>query len=178
MEQIPKRRIMSDKLSIAQALRRIKKLKGQISESAQRAQLGVSYDSTKVPEFRFVDSFATMTQAQFEMVALESRVAVANATAKVKHQGQDILLAQAVRSLQELKGQIAFLKGLHLRSEVVKDRQQEWDDIEMKHISRVTETTFVSDLSEKERDRQVKEIQNLFETLNNAVEDMNHTVTV
>jgi hypothetical protein len=168
---------MSD-MTIAQALRRIKKLKGAIAENQQRAQAGVSYDATKVPEFRFAESFAAMTESQLEMVALESRVAVANATAKVKHQGQEILLAQAVRLLQELKGQIAFLKGLSLRSETVKDRQQEWDDIEMKHISRVTETTFVSDLSEKERDRQVKEIQNTFETLNNAVEDMNHTVVV
>lgn len=165
-------------ITIAQALRRVKKLKGQIAESSQRAQSGVSYDATKVPEFRFAESFLVMTEAQLEMVALESRIAVANATATVKHLGQEILLTQAVRLLQELKGQIAFLKGLHLRSETVKDRTNDWDDTEMKHISRVTETTFVSDLTEKDRDRQVKEIQNTFETLNNAVEDKNHTVTV
>lgn len=169
---------MSEKMTIAQALRRIKKLKGLIAENQQRAQAGVSYDATKVPAFRYQEAFKAMTQAQLEMVGLESRVAVANATATVKHQDQDILLAQAVRLLQELKGQIAFLKGLHLRNEVVKDRQQEWDDIEMKHIARVTETTFKSDLSEQERDRQVKEIQDTFETLNNAVEDANHTVMV
>lgn len=169
---------MSDKMTIAQALRRIKKLKGQIAENQQRATSGVSYDVSKVPAFRYQEAFGAMTAAQLEMVALESRVAVANATSTVKHQGQDILLAQAVRLLQELKGQIAFLKALHLKNETVKDRQQEWDDIEMKHIARVTETIFKSDLSEQERDRQVKEIQDTFEVLNNAVEDANHTVTV
>jgi len=168
---------MSD-MTIAQALRRIKKIKGQIAENSQRAQAGVSYDATKVPEFRFLESFSAMTQLQLEMVDLESRVAVANAKSTVKHLDGEILLAKAVRLLQELKGQIAFLKGLHLRAETVKDRQSEWDDHEMKQITRVTETTFVSDLTEKERDRQVKEIQNTFEVLNNAVEDLNHTVTV
>ena len=169
---------MSEKTTIAQALRRIKKLKGIIAENQQRAVAGVSYDVAKVPAFRFQEAFQVMTQAQLEMVALESRVAVANATAKIEHQGKEILLAQAVRLLQELKGQIAFLKGLHLRNETVKDRQQDWDDTEMKHITRWTETVFKSDLSEQDRDRQVKEIQDTFEVLNNAVEDANHSVTV
>ena len=67
---------------------------------------------------------------------------------------------------------------LLLRNEVVKDRQNEWDDTEMKHISRVTETTFVSDLTEQDRDSQIKTLQDRFEVLNNSVEDANHTVTV
>jgi hypothetical protein len=169
---------MSEKMTIAQALRRVKKLKGQIAENTQRCQLGVSYESTKVPNFRFQDSFEALTNAQLEMVKLESRIAVANATAYVPFKGENLLLARAVRMLQELKGQIAFLKGLHLRSETVKERNQEWDDVEMKHVHRVTEVQFVSDLSEKQRDSQVKEIQDTFEALNNAVEDMNHTVLV
>lgn len=169
---------MSEKITIAQALRRIKKLKGIIAENQQRASAGVSYDVAKVPAFRFQEAFAAMTQAQLEMVDLEARVAVANAKSKVEHKGNKILLAQAVRLLQELKGQIAFLKGLHLRNETVKDRQQDWDDTEMKHITRWTETVFKSDLTEQDRDRQVKEIQDTFEVLNNAVEDVNHTVTV
>ena len=165
-------------MTIAQALRRVKKLKGQIAEHSSRAQAAVSYDATKVPEFRFEESLAAMLAAQMEMVALESQIAVANATTQVTFEKRTMLLAEAVRTLQELKGQIAFLKGLSLRSETVKDRQSEWDDNEMKQITRVTETTYVSDLTEKERDRQVKDIQNTFEGLNNAVEDLNHTVTV
>lgn len=170
---------MSDKMTIAQALRRIKKLKGLIAENEQRAKVGVSYDSTKVPAFRYQEAVEKMFSLQDEVVALESRVAVANATGTVTVLGEGTLpLASAVRTLQELKGRIAFLKGLHLRSETVKDRSQEWDDVEMKHVVRVTETTFVSDLSEQDRDNQVKTLQDRFETLNNAVEDANHTVLV
>lgn len=169
---------MSDKMTIAQALRRIKKLKGQIAEHQQRAVAGVSYDVTKVPAFRFQEAADAMLTIQDEVVALEARVAIANATSTVTDGDKEVPMALAIRTLQELKGRIAFLKGLHLRNETVKDRQQEWDDVEMKHVNRVTETTFKSDLSEQDRDRQVRDLQNRFEVLNNTVEDANHTVTV
>lgn len=169
---------MSDKMTIAQALRRIKKLKGQIAEHEQRAKAGVSYDVTKVPAFPFQEAVDAMFALQDEVVALESRVAVANATATVVDGNKELPVALVIRTLQELKGRIAFLKGLHLRNEVVKDRTNDWDDVEMKHISRVTETTYKSDLSEKDRDQQVKALQDRFEVLNNAVEDANHAALV
>lgn len=169
---------MPDTLTIAQALRKIKKLKGQIAEHEQRAKAGVSYDVNKVPAFRYTDSVNAMFQLQDEVVALEARVAVANANAKVKDGNEEVSLARAIRTLQELKGRLAFLKGLHLRRETVKDRQTEWDDDQMKNVTRVTETTYSSDLSEVERDQQIKALQDRFESLNNAVEDANHTITV
>lgn len=169
---------MSDKMTIAQALRRIKKLKGQIAENEQRAKLGVSYDVSKVPAFRFQEAVDKMFATQNEMVALEARVAVANATAMVADGNQTISMALAIRTLQELKGRIAFLKGLHIRNETVKDRQTEWDDAESKHIYRTTETVFLSDLTEQSRDAQIQELQDRFEALNNAVEDANHAVVV
>lgn len=169
---------MSDKMTVAQALRRIKKLKGIIAENQQRAVQGVSYDATKVPAFRFQEAADKMFATQDEMVALEARVAVANATAAVQDGSETISMALAIRTLQELKGRIAFLKALQLRNETVKDRQTEWDDTEMKHINRVTETVFKSDLTEQDRDAQIRTLQDRFETLNNAVEDANHTVLV
>lgn len=169
---------MSDKVTIAQALRRIKKLKGQIAEHTQRAQQSVSYDASKVPAFCFVEEVAATKVAQTELVDLQSRVAVANAKATVQDGNDTITHAEAIRRLQEVKGEIAFLKGLNLRNEVVKDRSQEYDDIEMKQIVRVTEVTWKSDLSEKERDQQVKSLQDSFEVLNNVVEDRNHKVAV
>lgn len=47
---------MSDKTTVAQALRRIKKLKGLIAENEQRAKTGVSYDASKVPAFRYQEA--------------------------------------------------------------------------------------------------------------------------
>jgi hypothetical protein len=170
---------MSDKVTIAQALRRIKKLKGQIAEHSTRAQQGVSYVQGKTPAFSFREAVLALNAARSEMLDLESRVAVANAKKTVaSSDGTKLTLAHAIRQLQELKGQIAFLRGLNLRSETVREREQNWDDEQMKHITRVNEVTYVSDLSEQDRDREVRLLQDQFETLNNAVEEANHTVLV
>ena len=165
-------------VTIAQALRRVKKLKGQIAEHEQRAKLGVSYISTKVPAFRFNEERLAMHLAQSEMLDFESRIAVANATAQVAIGNESFSMAKAVRALQEMKGQIAFLKGLILRSEMIREREQDWSDEKNTYVTRYNEVQWVSDLSEKDRDQQVKDLQSQFEILNNAVEDMNHQVVV
>lgn len=170
---------MSDKVTIAQALRRIKKLKGQIAEHTSRAQQGVSYVQGKVPAFRFQEEVLARAYARAEMLDLEARVAIANAKKTVTDTvGNKVVLARAVRQLQELKGEIAFLKGLNLRSETVREREQTWDDDQLKHITRVNEVVYVSDLTEHDRELQVKGLQDAFEVLNNAVEEANHTVLV
>ena len=169
---------MSNKMTIAQALRRVKSLKGQIAEHTARCVAGVSYPADKVPAFRYGESMTALSMAQAEMIELEAKIAAANASATVTWAGATHTLAFCIRMLQELKGNIAFLKGLHLRSETVKTRTNDWDDVEMKHICRVEETTYVSDLSEQDRDKAVKAMQASFEELNNLVEDANHQVFV
>jgi hypothetical protein len=83
-----------------------------------------------------------------------------------------------VRTLEEVKGELALLKGLVMRSEVVKEREQEWNDEKMTTVTRINEVTWVSDLSEQDRALEVKKIQNRHEELNNVVEDANHRVFV
>src|SRR5579863_9382526 len=130
---------MSDKVTIAQALRRIKKLKGQIAEHATRAQQGVSYVSGKTPAFSFREAVLALNAARNEMLDLESRVAVANAKKAVTDaSGTKLTLAHVIRQLQELKGQIAFLRGLNLRAETVRERETEWNDDQMKNLTRFT----------------------------------------
>jgi hypothetical protein len=162
-------------LTIAQGLRRIKKLKGELAEHTTRAQAGVSYLSTTVPAFRYTEEKALMQACKNEMVDLESRIAIANATVKVKFNGNEVLLARAIRELQEVKGEIAFLKGLNLRTETIREKEQEYDEDREKFVSRYTEKVFLSDLSEKERDQQVKVLMDKFEQLNNVLEDANHS---
>lgn len=169
---------MSESLTIAQALRRVKKLKGLIAEHQIRAKQGVSYVSDKVPAFRFAEEVAAIARATEELVGLESRIAVANATAIVCDDGVNLSLAKAIRILQETKGMITFYQGLCLREGTEKNRESDWDDNENKSITRITEIVYISDLSEQERDRKVKLLQNRFEALNNLVEDANHKVLV
>lgn len=170
---------MSDKITIAQALRRIKKLKGQIAENSTRAQQGVSYVQGKAPAFPFKQAVEALNEARAQMMDLESRVAVANAKKLITDPlGVKITLSRAIRVLQELKGQIAFLRGLNLREETVRERETEWNDDQMKSLTRFNEVVYVSDLSEQDRDAQVRDLQDAFEILNNTVEEANHMVLV
>lgn len=169
---------MSTKITIAQALRRIKKLKGQIAEHTQRAQQSVSYEQGKLPAFRFNEEVLALKAAQNEMVDLQARVAIANAKATIQDGADTLSHSEAIRRLQEMKGEIAFLRGLNLRNETIKSREQDFDEAKGTYVMRVTETVWVADLSEQERDRQVRQLQDHFETLNNVVEDHNHKVAV
>lgn len=169
---------MTVDITIAQALRKVKKLKGLVAEHQQRAVAGVSYDVEKVPSFRFEEQTKAMKAAKDEMVDLESRVAVANATSLVMLGTDSMTLAKAIRSMQEIKGEIVFLKGLNLRNETIREREVEWSDTELKSITRYKEVKFVSDLSEQDRDKQIKDLQNRFDDLNNLVETANHKVSV
>lgn len=169
---------MSERMTIAQALRRVKKLKGLVAEHTERARTGVSYVNTEVPAFRFAGEVKALTDTTQEMIDLEAKIAVANATATVSYGEKELNLAQAIRTLQELKGFITFYKGLHLKSGTEKVRTSDWDDDLNKTINRVEETTYVSDLSEQDRDQIVKDMQDRFEVLNNTVEDANHQVLV
>lgn len=165
-------------MTVAQALRRVKKLKGIIAEHRTHAINGVSYASDKVPSFRFHEELVAMGQATDDMVDLESRIAIANATATVQDDPATLTLAKAVRLLQEIKGTISFYQSLSLKSGLEKNRNMEWDDGLDKTVTRVEETTYVTDLTEQERARRVKILQDHFESLNNSVEDANHQVTV
>lgn len=170
---------MSDKMTISVALRRIKKLKGQMAEHTNRAIQGVSYAQGKAPAFPFQEAVVALNTARNEMLDLESKVAVANAKKTVTAaDGSKLTLTRAIRQLQELKGQMTFLRSLHLRSDTVREREVEWNDEKMQNITRLTEVTYVSDLSEQDRDREIKLLQDQFETLNNAVEEANHSVLV
>ena len=169
---------MPERMTIASALRRIKNIKGQIAEHKSRSELGVSYTLDKVPSFRFKEEVDKYIAATNELLDLESKVAIANANTLILDGGEDITLAEAIRTLQEIKGMIAFYRDLNLKSGLEKNRVRDWDEEENKSISRVEEITYICDLSEIERDAKIRSLQNHFEVLNNSVEDKNHVVLI
>lgn len=164
--------------TISQALRRIKKLKGLISEYQARTAANVSYDKKKPPVFPFKTDMENLSNYKAEFLELEGQVAVANATHEISYQNKNLNLSVAIRVLQELKGWITFYKGLNLKNEVVRDKEQYYDEEKEKYLYNITETEFVSDLSEIEREAKVKSLQDEFEILNNIVEDANHKIVI
>lgn len=163
-------------MTIAQALRRIAKLKGEHKELLERAAAAVSYPIKQPPAFEFP---AMMEQAQLkraELVGLEAALRVTNAMTKVEFSGRTASLTEATIVLQEYKSHIAWLRGLAVRAhEQTFDESFDFND-EMKRVKTVTEYT--CELPEAKRAALVAETQTKFDDLNDIVESVNHRTSL
>jgi hypothetical protein len=165
---------MSEQMTISQALRRIKKLKGEIAEHSSHATSSSSWTTETPATYNFQTEVEAMQACKCEMVGLESRVAVANANTTVAVDGQTITLSSLIRTLQEIKGEIAFYKGLNLRCGVEKKRENEWDDTSVRMVTKTHEVVHAAALTEQQRNEICKKLQDKFEDLNNKLENANH----
>lgn len=165
-------------MTISQALRRVKFLKGRMAELSKRAAESVSYPAEHKPPLEFSASHDELAKVRKELVKLETALTCANTKATVEWDGQAIVLAEAVRWLQEYKAEVAWLQGLQLKAGTFRTPTREWDEESGHHVFGKVEATFVSDLSEVDRVRQVDELRDRFARLNDVVETANHHVMV
>jgi len=165
-------------LTVSQALRRVKKCKGRMAELTQRAAGVVSYEAGKKPDFDFKVLRGEVASVREELVTLEAAVAKANALATVSFEGRHVTVAEAIRRLQELKAEMAWVSNLHLRSGTERQGEAEWDEELGRSVRRSREVTYVSELSEPGRVAELDALRDRFERLNDAVERQNHTTLV
>lgn len=161
---------MSD-MTVSQALRQTKKIKGKIAELTARASQSVSYKLGHEPAFGYQETVDALGKKREELVELETRVAVTNATTAFEFDGVSRLLTWAVRRLQELKSEIAWLRGLPVRSQMSSTEKE----IEYAHGGHVTvEVSWKCELPEAARSAKADSLQEVFDRLNDAVERVNH----
>jgi hypothetical protein len=159
-------------MTISQALRQIKKVKGQLGESLSRGQANVSHKTSVKPAFQFSTCMDKADVARASLVDLETRVAITNATTMISHRGRTMALVRAVRQLQELKAQIAWLRGLTVRNQAhTADQELEYRGAQG-HVH--VDIPWTCHLPEAERAAKVDTIQQEFDALNDAVETTNH----
>jgi hypothetical protein len=165
-----------EKMTVSQALRRIAKLKGQISELRTRAAAGVSYKSADKPAFDFKECVKSIAKTQTELVDLQTRIAVANANTTLTFGDQTLSLTEAIIQLQSMKGDIVWLKSLASRAQSeTEERDYDFDDDgKRKYIP----VKWTCDLPEADRAGAVDVAQKKFDELNDEVERMNHTTQV
>ena len=161
-------------LTISQALRRTKKLKGRMGELTARASASVSYLPSAKPAFDFKATRAEVEKVREELIALESSVAKANATTSIDFDGKSMTLAVAIRRLQECKAEIAWLTQLALRSGTERHREMGFDQETGRNNFAYVEVVYVSDLTEVERVGELDKLRDRFERLNDLVETANH----
>lgn len=164
-------------MTIASALRRIKRLKGDMDALAQRAASAVSHLKDAAPAFPFKETRSLLNATRAELIQLRAAVARANATTTVEWAGKPITLAEAIGLLQEIKAEISWLRGLTIREGTT--RSSEWDYDDMGRRSRrVEEVTYVTNLTEVARAKELQDLADKFEHLNALVEAANHSTTL
>ncbi len=158
-------------LTISQALRNAARLKGKLAEYRARAASAVTYRSLSKPAYDFATTSDKIASLRDELIVLEARVAITNSLTKVEFAGKEITLVQAVKLLQEFKGELAWLKGLNVRASD-KTLENEVVYVKGEHTTQPYDVT--CDLPEAKRADRVDEVQASFDALNDLVEKKNH----
>jgi hypothetical protein len=162
-------------VSISQALRYASKLKNQISEARKRAESSLIHKSGEETAFSFSEMLTKADTASNDLAALQGKLAAANAANTVEYKGNQISLSHAVRVLQELKGRIAWVRGLPCQiTETSVNQERSWDDTTDKYVLK-TSTTICA-LPEAKRAELADALQEEFDSLNGSVELTNQMV--
>jgi hypothetical protein len=168
-------------MNINQALRRMKILKGRVAQWEQRARVSNVVGEGETPTYKFDECVEERQKALADLLGLGAAVAETNAKTTVNYQGKDISLAAAIRQLENIKGEIAWLKLIPaLPKTEVKSVQQkrEWDAKERTHTYRDVEYTQKCTMDERAKERRLDELQENFDELNSLVEGANHATSV
>ncbi len=167
------------KISIASALRRAKRIKGQIAEQTQRAKVAAFYEEEKEPAFKFSECIAKRAALVQELLRIEVEVAKANAVGTLAN-GQSVLAS--IRQLGEIRSEIAFYRELTtLRTKPRDTDTVETTDYDMdlgKHVRREKKTTYVSAITQVQRAERIEQLQLAFEQLNASLESFNHITNI
>lgn len=161
--------------TIAQALRHAKKLKGRIDEARGRAAASVSFFVDSPPAFPFEEQATRAEDASRELAELQGRLAVANATHTIDIDGKRVTLSHAVRILQALKGQIAWLRELATKNAAqTVHAEVVYTGAGHQTVARQVECR----LPEAAKAAIVDSLQERFDLINALVEAQNQTVTI
>ena len=168
----------SKELTIAQALRRIKDIKGKVAKHGHNAQVSVTHKTKDPPAFSFGAEWEKATGLVDEMIELQTRVAIANSKTFVDWDGRPRPLTWCTKRLAEIKGAITWYEALQVRAQrTTVDDSYEWTEGAPGGRVRV-QTEYTCHLPEADRATRVEVLQTKFAELNDLVERENHKTAV
>lgn len=167
-------------LTIAQALRKIKDIKGKTARHSQNAMANVTHKTKDEPAYSFGAEWEKATALVDEMLDLQTRVALANGRTTIDYEGRPRTLVWCTKKLAELKGAIAWHQGLQVRAKGKSTEEElQWQRVQggsAEHVHVAVEYT--CHLPEAERAARVQSLEQKFAELNDLVETMNHRTAV
>ncbi len=167
--------------TIAQGLRRIKDLQGNIAKLDTKIVASAKWTQGEEPAYKFEELVTERDGVENELTSLRSRIAVANATNQVMVGDKSILLVAAVHQQTELKGRIALFSKVPVqpRKEVtVKTNDVQYDEATGRAVRIPVETVSCSAMTERERSEKIDALQAELRGLDEALQDANHTTAL
>lgn len=162
--------------TISQALRQVKKLKGRLAEATARASSAVSHQMGQEPAFSFNQSLEQANKLRGDLISLVAQIRVTNALTTIEHGGKRLTLTEAVAKLEDLKGEIAWFKGLLVKAQETVN-ETEWGYGDNGQRAQIT-VSWKCHFPEAKRAGEVERLQDIFDRLNDAVERANHATVL
>lgn len=185
---------MARQLSIAQGLREVKKLKGELGKQKGRVQNALVYVKGEEPPFAFTEAMEKLNAARRSLIKISTEIAVSNAVTAIavgSDQTNKITIAQALREMAEIKDEISWHKGffnLQKEKETKTEREVATGEVELisqgpnrqiqRPIKKIVEITTISNITIAESAARIEELQERFEKINIAVEQANHSTQI
>ncbi len=166
-------------LTISQAIRKVNDIKGRLAKNQANASSSVLYLIKDPPAYSFKTELESAENHGRELLRLQTAIAVANAKTHVEFDGKKVLLAYAVRRLEEIKGQIKWYGELVVSNQAKKvDETMDYAEVNgiMQRVK--VEREWKCELPEADRAKIVQKLQDEFNRLNDQVETVNHRTSI
>jgi len=170
---------MPNDITISQALRKIRDLKGRLAKHRANAAASVMFPVRDPPAYAFSEEVETAESLARELLRHQTAVTVANAEATLEWDGKKVRLTWAVKRLEELKGEIKWYEGLVVSPQEDKiEDVVEFTEVSGRYENVKREKKFKCFLPEAKRAERVRALQEEFNRLNDQVETINHRTSV
>lgn len=163
------------KMTVSRGLRAIHDLKGKLANHRAHAQASSVYFDGAKPAFEFKTELDGAEKVRADLLRLQTAIAVANATTEIEWKGKKVLVAWAIRFLEELKGEIAWVGSLPTAAQGTIKEDNFVNRIVNGTYQQVNEPrTQICELPQAEQFKRSQHLQEEFNRLNDIVETSNH----
>jgi hypothetical protein len=164
-------------LTISQALRKIKEIKGKVARHSTNAMTSVTHKTESPPAYGFEAEWEKAHSYVEELLEIQSRVAIANAKTTLDYEGKTRTLVWCTKKLVEIKGSIAWYTGLAVRAHA-ETIEQEYNYDSAAHGQVRVATMYTCHLPEAKKAECIQALETKFADLNDIVENINHRTLV
>lgn len=168
-------------MNINQALRRLKIIKGRIAQWEQHADQSNIVEENTNPTYTFEECVSERKKALEELLQLSAAIAETNAATKITCDTTTMTLAAAIRKLDNIKAEIAWLRRIPVLAQTTvttKRAKEEWDAKERTRIYIEVPYVQTCSMDARKQERLLERLQEDFDKLNTLVEGANHSTTL